>query len=87
MLKEIVFNSEYFNAKDTLECGQIFRFFQIDNGYLVLSGEKACILNTVGDKTTILCESENEEYFYNYFDFQPIIRLFFHARKKASSKY
>lgn len=64
----IVQPSRFFNDKDTLECGQVFRFKKTENGYLVCSGNKACLLSTVGDVTTINCEKADEEYFLNYFD-------------------
>lgn len=67
-MKTITTNSRYFNAKDTLECGQIFRFSPLGDGYLVLSADKACVVATKGDTTTIGCEDEDEEYFRNYFD-------------------
>lgn len=67
-MKTITTNSRYFNAKDTLECGQIFRFSPFGDGYLVLSAEKACVVATNGDTTTVTCEDSDEEYFRNYFD-------------------
>ena len=64
----IEFNSEYFNAQDTLDCGQIFRYKPFNDGFLVVSGENACKVYTKGDKTCI--ESENAEYFKNFFDLE-----------------
>lgn len=64
----IVQSSRYFNDKDTLECGQVFRYGKTEDGYLVCSGDKACLLSTDGDGTTINCEQADEEYFSNYFD-------------------
>lgn len=68
MIKKITADLEFFNPKDTLECGQIFRFFPTKKGYLVLSGDRACEIAQEGDKTAIYCEEQNEQYFYNYFD-------------------
>ena len=68
MIKKITADLEFFNPKDTLECGQIFRFFPTEKGYLVLSGDRACEIAQEGDKTAIYCEEQNEQYFYNYFD-------------------
>ena len=65
-MKKIEFKSEYFNAKDTLDCGQIFRYKPINGGFLVFSGDKACFLKTDGEYTFIECE--DEEYFKNFFD-------------------
>ncbi len=71
MIKRIVCSSEYFNATDTLECGQIFRYFPLLNGeYLVISGDKACTVQTKGENTVIKCNEEDEQYFFNYFDLQ-----------------
>ncbi|MBQ8725776.1 MAG: 8-oxoguanine DNA glycosylase [Clostridia bacterium] len=65
-MKKITFKSEYFNAQDTLDCGQIFRYKPINGGFFVFSGDKACFLKTVGEWTYIECE--DEEYFKNFFD-------------------
>lgn len=68
MLKEIVVNKEYFNCLDTLECGQIFRYFKVEEGYLVLSMNRACLVKEIGEKTVIVCNEEDGDYFYTYFD-------------------
>ena len=68
MIKEIVVDSQFFCPKDTLECGQIFRFFPINEGYLVLSNDKACIVMQKKDSAVICCDEADEDYFYNYFD-------------------
>lgn len=62
----IKFSSKYFNIEDTLFCGQLFRFFKKDNGYILQSKNKACFLYYDKDYTVI--ESDDDEYFYNYFD-------------------
>lgn len=62
----ITYDAEYFNCKDALECGQIFRFRPYKNGYLVFSKGEACYVYTDGNKTFIECE--NADYFYNFFD-------------------
>ena len=67
-MKEITVELEFFSPKDTLECGQIFRFFPVNEGYLVLSNDKACIVMQKNDTAVICCEESDEEYFYNYFD-------------------
>ena len=67
-MNKIVFDSEFFNIKDTLDCGQIFRYKSINGGFLVFSGERACFLKTVGDTTVIECD--DEEYFKNFFDLE-----------------
>ena len=60
------FDAEYFNPGHTLECGQVFRFSQYKDGYLSLSADKICYVHTDGNKTVV--ESEDCDYFYNYFD-------------------
>ncbi len=67
-MKQIIFNSEFFNIKDTLECGQIFRFTPHGNGYLVYSMDKCAYAFTKANNTVIECEDADEEYFYHFFD-------------------
>lgn len=61
-------DGEFFNAKDTLECGQIFRYKPINDGFSVQSGDKCCEVKNKGNVAEILCEEGDEEYFRNYFD-------------------
>lgn len=61
-------DNEFFNARDTLESGQIFRYKSINDGFLVLSGDKACRIKDEKDGVYITCEECDEEYFKNYFD-------------------
>ena len=68
ILSTICFESEYFNVKDTLECGQVFRFRKFKDGYLVLSNDKACYCYTLGDKTYIECDENDKDFFHHYFD-------------------
>ena len=65
-MEKLIFNSEFFSAKDTLDCGQIFRYIPENAGYLVFSADKACLLTTEDDQTTALCN--DADYFKNYFD-------------------
>lgn len=69
-MKEIVFPSKYFNARDTLECGQIFRFNAVSGGYLVKSRDKACFLKTIDGVTAFSCEDGDVDYFKRYFDLE-----------------
>ena len=66
IMQKIDFNSEYFNPKDVLECGQIFRFEPHKVGYKVYSADKACYVYTEGNSTVV--ESDFPDYFYNFFD-------------------
>lgn len=65
-MEVIKFSSEYFNATDTLDCGQIFRYKLINGKYLVVSGDKACFIKTDGETTVVECE--DGKYFRNFFD-------------------
>ena len=56
--------SEYLNFKDTLECGQVFRFKEKNGGYLVFSLDKCAFVKNEGDKAFI----DGDEYFSEYFD-------------------
>ncbi len=62
----IEYESRYFSPRDTLECGQIFRFTPFEEGYKVFSQDKACYVYTRGDITYIECD--DRDYFYNFFD-------------------
>ena len=67
-MKTFKADNEFFNARDTLESGQIFRYKSINDGFLVLSGDKACRIKDEKDGVYITCEECDEEYFKNYFD-------------------
>ena len=61
------YSSEYFNVRDTLECGQIFRYKQLDEGtYAVFSQDKYAELTTVGDKVQV--KTLDKDYFWRFFD-------------------
>lgn len=84
-MKEIIYSSEYFNAQDTLFCGQIFRFYAFENGYIVVSRDKACKIYQNGDKTHILCEKNDFDYFTNYFDLETDYSLI--VKRAQNSNY
>ena len=66
---KITVNSEYFNTRDTLECGQIFRFYPVEqNVYDVVSLDKVARVQTHEDKTEIICNETDQAYFENFFD-------------------
>ena len=61
------YDSEYFNVKDTLECGQIFRFKHLGGEkYAVYSQDKYAELETVGDKVVVY--TQDRDYFWRFFD-------------------
>jgi N-glycosylase/DNA lyase len=62
-------DGEYFSVKDTLQCGQIFRYYERANGkFIVVSKDKCALCYNQGDFAFIECEDGDEEYFYNFFD-------------------
>ncbi len=65
---KIDFDARYFSPKDTLECGQVFRFTPYKDGYLINSADRIAYVYENGNKTVI--ESEDCDYFYNYFDLE-----------------
>ena len=60
------FDATYFNPVHTLDCGQVFRFAPFKEGFKVHSADKVCYIHTENNKTVV--ESEDSDYFYNYFD-------------------
>lgn len=70
MLVEKNYPSKRFSPKDTLTCGQVFRytFDNNQNTYCVFSRDKRCFLSQNGDVTTLKCEDGDLKYFENYFD-------------------
>lgn len=65
---KIVTDGEFFNVKDTLECGQVFRYVSYKKGYLIISLDKCAYCYNDGNKAVVECAKQDEEYFYNYFD-------------------
>ncbi len=52
-MQKITYDKTYFNPKDVLECGQIFRFEPYKEGYKVSSKDKACYVYSDGNSTVI----------------------------------
>ena len=67
-MKKIIFNNDYFNILDTLDCGQTFRFKPYSQGFIVLSKDRCAYLYEQYNQTIIECLEQDEEYFHNYFD-------------------
>ena len=70
-MEKLKFLGEYFNARDTILCGQLFRYFPVrgkDGAYFVNSADKRCLLYNEGENAVIECENGDAEYFKNYFD-------------------
>ena len=67
-MKKIIFDNQNFNIKDTLECGQVFRYHSYDKGYKVYSTDRCAYLYHERESVVIECLDKDEEYFKNYFD-------------------
>ena len=67
-MQKTIFPAEYFNARDTLLCGQVFRFVPHEKGFLCFSTDKACYVYTENGVTAVECEESDAEYFNYYFD-------------------
>ena len=62
------YDSEFFNIKDTLECGQIFRYKALDDGrYAVHSQDKYAELG-VNEQGLVEVRTADRDYFWNFFD-------------------
>lgn len=68
VMEKILFDKTYFNVKDTLTCGQFFAYEVIEDKFLIRSLDKFALCYNQGDYAIIECESENVEYFFNFFD-------------------
>ena len=64
--KIIVFGKEHFDAKNTLCCGQLFRYFESENGYTILSKDKRADIVSVGENSEII--TDDVDYFIEYFN-------------------
>ena len=67
-MEKIIFDGEFLNIKDTLECGQLFRFHEWENGFFVYSTDKCAFCYNSGNDAVIECEDGDRKYFENYFD-------------------
>ena len=82
-MTKIITEEEFFNVKDTLECGQIFRFKPFEKGYLVFSKDMACYAYNEDVKAVIECETDDEEYFRNFFDLSRDYSSIYSRAKKS----
>ncbi len=59
--------TETFNVKDTLECGQLFRYKKLtQDTYGVYSQDKYCEITQ--EATQVVVKTHHKEYFWNFFD-------------------
>ena len=65
--KIIIYNPTDFNVKQTLVCGQIFRFSIDGDCAVVYSKDKKAEIFTYPSKIEVL--TDDVDYFYNFFDF------------------
>ena len=66
-MAEFTVSNEYFSVRDTLECGQFFRFKKLgENRYEVFSLGNRALVSENGD--TVKVECGDPEYFRNFFD-------------------
>lgn len=82
-MTKIITEEEFFNVKDTLECGQIFRFKPFEKGYLVFSKDRACYACNENGKAIIECKTDDEEYFRNFFDLSKDYSSIYSRAKKS----
>ncbi len=67
-MEKILYSGEYFSPKDTLECGQIFRYKTSERGYFVFAADKRAEVYSQDGNTVI--ETEYPQYFANFFDLE-----------------
>ena len=61
------YDSQYFNVRDTLECGQIFRYKHLGGEqYAVYSQDKYAELETIDGK--VIVKTHDKDYFWRFFD-------------------
>ncbi len=77
-MQKIFFNKQFFNIKDTLECGQIFRFKPFKDGFLVFSLDKCAFCYQEKENTVIECLEQDQNYFYNFFDLDRDYSIIYH---------
>ncbi|MFI3229706.1 MAG: DNA glycosylase [Bacillota bacterium] len=64
--KIIITEIEDFNPQHILDCGQVFRYQQINSGYKIFSQNLFCSL--IYDKDRVIIETTDINYFVTYFD-------------------
>ena len=83
-MEKIVISQEYFNVKDTLSCGQVFRYSEYKNGYKIISKDKCAYCYNQNGFAVIECEKKDVDYFKHYFDTEKDYSLiYFEALKQG----
>lgn len=82
---KLKFDEEFFDIKDTLSCGQLFRFNPYLKGYKVFSLNK-CAYVYNEDGAVIECEEKDKEYFTEYFDLKRDYSLIYNSAIKENEE-
>lgn len=85
-MESFTFNNTHFNIKDTLNCGQVFRFREFRQGYLVFSLNKCAYIYEDGEKVVVYCEKPDIDYFKRYFDLDRDYSLIYNEIISKSEK-
>lgn len=64
----ITLDQKFLNFNDTLNCGQVFRFFKKEDYFIVLSKNKCAKVYNREGKAFV--ETDDEKYFENYLDLE-----------------
>lgn len=72
--------AECFSLKDTLECGQIFRFAPEGKGYSVFSADKHCYAEQSGGDVTV--RTDDPDYFFRFFALGEDYPFFYRALRE-----
>ncbi len=78
------FDGEYFDVKDTLECGQIFRFIPYKKGYKVFSKDMCAYVYNERGCAVIEGNLNNIDYFENFFDVKRDYESIVNSAKKEN---
>jgi len=66
--KIIIDKCDHFDVESILTCGQMFRYFKTDRGYIVITGKNLAEIYEEGDKVVI--KTENPKRFVEFFDLE-----------------
>ena len=65
-MERLIISSKDFCIKETLDCGQLFRYKEKDGVYSVISKDKRAFISQ--SEQDIILETDDRAYFENYFD-------------------
>lgn len=84
-MQKLNYSNEFFNIKDTLECGQVFRYVPENAGYYVFSADKACYVEEGEGQVTL--STDHPDYFKSYFDLDRDYGKIFELAKRSSNEF